>query len=107
MSVGRLKLFGPRPGTPRSPIVFTSLPSLREDVDLVHVVVDDPDVFLGIVRIHQDLVRPAAHLAEPGAARRRQILVVLQPLLDRVAGADRRRRPGGAGASDRGTALPE
>ena len=28
MSVGRLKLFGPRPGTPRSPMVFTSLPSL-------------------------------------------------------------------------------
>jgi hypothetical protein len=28
MSVGRLKLFGPRPGTPRSPIVFTSFPSL-------------------------------------------------------------------------------
>ena len=58
-----------------------------EDVDLVHVVVDDPDVLLRIVRVHQDLVRSAAHLAEPGAARRREIVVVLQPLLDRLAGA--------------------
>ncbi len=56
-----------------------------EDVDLVHVVVDDPDVLLGIVGVHQDLVRSAAHLAEARAARRRQVLVVLQPLDDRLA----------------------
>src|SRR3989304_4120223 len=28
MSVGRLKLFGPRPGTPPTPIVLSNLPSL-------------------------------------------------------------------------------
>jgi len=58
---------------------------VREDVDLVHVVIDDPDALLRIVRVHQNLVRPAAHLAESGAPWGRQIAVVLQPLLNRPA----------------------
>ena len=58
---------------------------VAEDHDLVHVVVDDPDALFRVVRVHQDLVRPAAHLAESRAARRREVVVVLQPLLDRLA----------------------
>ena len=53
----------------------------------MHVVVDDPDVLFRIVRIHQDLVRSAAHFSEAGAPRRRRVFVVLEPLHDRVAGA--------------------
>ena len=41
-----------------------------EDVDLVHVVVDDPDVLFRIVRVDQQLVRAARHLAESGASVR-------------------------------------
>ena len=58
---------------------------VREDADVVLVVVDDPDVLLRIVRILQYLVRPTAHFAEPRSARRREVRVVLEPLLDGVA----------------------
>ena len=51
-----------------------------ELVDDVQLIVDHPDVLLGIVRVHLDLVRPApaGHLEE---------LVVLRPRLHHLAAA--------------------
>ena len=60
-------------------------PVVGEDVDDVLVVIDDPQVLLGIVGADEHLVRPAAGLAESRPARRRQQPIVLQPLLDGVA----------------------
>ena len=49
-------------------------------IDDVQLIVEDPHVFLRIVRAHLDLVRPPP-------ARRLEELVVLRPLLDQLAGA--------------------
>ena len=102
MSVGRLKLFGPRPGTPRSPIVFTSLPSL---VKMLISCMSSSTIqifFCGIVGVDQELVRPAGRFAQPRTARRGQ---------ERRAAATPRwccrcgppRTRGGGGASGRGS----
>src|SRR2546425_5176308 len=63
---------------PYTTLFRSQLAVVGEDVDFVHVVVNDPDVFFGIVGIHQDLVRSAAHLSQPGTSWRRKVLVVLE-----------------------------
>ena len=79
MSVGRSNSLPPsRPRCPFVPSVITSLPSERELVDHVQLIVEHPDMFLGVVRVHFDLVRPAPalHLEQ---------LVVLGPRLHHLA----------------------
>ena len=79
MSVGRSKVFGPRPRTPSWPLRVHELAVVGEAVDHVQLIVDDPDVLLGIVRADLDLVRPAP------ARQLLEQLVVLRPLVDEVA----------------------
>ena len=79
MSVGRSNVFGPRPRTPSWPLRVHQLPVVGEAVDHVQLVVDDPDVLLGVVGADLDLVRPAA------ARQLAEHLVEVRPLVDEVA----------------------
>src|SRR6266550_562206 len=63
--------------TLRAPLLH-QLPVVGELVNLVELVVDDPDVLLGIVGAHLDLVRPA-----PALALEHRVLIV--PPLDHLA----------------------
>ena len=73
MNVGRLKCVASAPFALGADRLHELLAVVRELEERVVVVVDDPDVLLGVVGIDVDGVRPPQHL------------VPLRPLLDDVA----------------------